>query len=210
VAGGHSDPTYYLLCSQSGTTVLYKRSKAGPAWLPISLPAGVQIIPYDPNIVQHGPLFLNPYEAGEFYLSCTDGVYHGLAQLAVGSTQGAAHTVTILQKDVALTNFISGNGSYPINTTFSGGNDSNVVWANQSSGNAMYPLSWLSFNRFNNQQAVASSPFTGVFFKDGSSPWKDYSYLLPKPFTPVSSVNINEQGIYITTEGRGMLKLTGY
>jgi len=33
---------------------------------------------------------------------------------------------------------------------------------------------------------------------------------IAKPFTPVNSVSINDQGIYVTTEGRGMFKIVNY
>lgn len=200
VSGGHTDPTYFLICNQSNNTVIYKRKKSESLWTVLNMPAGVQIIPYAAGRVQHGPVFVNPYNPYEIYVSCKDGVYHGY--IAVGGW--------IFSKDVDLTNLISGNGKYPIDKTFTGGNGANVTWSNQSSGNAMYPVSWISFNRYHPDQVVASSPFTGVFFKDGTKTWRDLSNVLPKPFTPVSAVNINNQGIYVTTEGRGIFKIVNY
>ena len=99
---------------------------------------------------------------------------------------------------------------YPLDNFFAGGNDLNVVRSNQSNRNCMYPISGVAFNRFDPAQVVAASPFTGIFLKNGSGDWKDLSGALPKPYTPVSSVNINNQGIYVTTEGRGILKIVNY
>ena len=194
VSGGHIDPTYYLLCNQLDTTVLYKRKKSESSWTKLTGLDKVEIISYAAGQVQHGPVFVNPYDPTVIYVSCKDGIYHSFN--AIGGV--------LFEKVTLLTNLVSGNGKYPIDRTFSGSNDIHVSHANQSVLNAMYPLSWISFNRYNSKQVVASSPFTGVFFKDGSKSWKDFSYLLPKPFTPISSVNINNHGIYITTEGRGM------
>ncbi len=200
VSGGHADPTYFLICDQSNNSVLFKRKKSENSWTRLILPGIVQLIPYEPGKVQHGPVFVNPYNPFEIYISCIDGIYHGT--LAVGGF--------IFDKDVELTNLVSGNGKYPIEKTFPGGKGINVVWSNQSVLNKMYPVSGISFNRYNPKQVVASSPFTGVFFKDGSKKWKDLSDVLPKPFTPVSSVNINNQGIYVTTEGRGIFLINNY
>ncbi len=201
VSGGHLDPTYFLICNQSNNTVLFRRKKSESSWTQINMPEGIQIIPYTTGQVQHGPVFVNPYNQSEIYISCKDGIYHSVP---------AARRVLLFEKDIQLTNLVSGDGKYPIDRTFTGGNGLNVAWSNQSSGNAMYPVSWVSFNRFNPKQAVASSPFTGVFFKDGNKKWRDLSDVLPKPFTPVSSVNINNQGIYVTTEGRGMFLIQNY
>ncbi len=200
VSGGHVAPTYFLLCNQSGNTIIYKRKKGESAWTQLVTPAGMQIIPYETGAVQHGPLFVNPYNPFEIYVSAMDGVYQG--HIAVGGF--------LFDKDSDLTNLVSGNNKYPINKTFPGGNGKNVIWSNQSVLNAMYPVSWVSFNRYKPAQVVASSPFTGVFFKNGQAKWKDLSDVLPKPFTPVSSVNINNQGIYVTTEGRGMFLIRNY
>jgi hypothetical protein len=200
VAGGHADPTYFVICNQANITLLFKRKKSESKWSPIIMPTDVQILTYLPGFVQHGPLFVNPYNASEIYVSCFDGVYHGLFN--TGSWT--------INRDDVLTNFLTDNARFDIAGIFPGGNGRNVVWSNQSSLNSMYALSWLSFNRFNTQQVVASSPFTGVFFKEGKNDWKDLSRVLPKPFTPVSSVHINNQGIYVTTEGRGMFKITNY
>jgi hypothetical protein len=211
VSGGHVDPTYYLLCNQVwngvSTGVLYKRKKSENAWTAVTAPDSVPIIPYAANQVQHGPVFVNPYDPTAIYVSCIDGIYSSVYTTAVrGKTKGGL-TFT---KDVELTNLVSGNGKYPIDRTFPGGNGVYVRHSNQSNLNAMYPVSWVAFNRFKPEQIVASSPFTGVFFKDGTKKWRNLSDVLPKPFTPVSSVNINNQGIYVTTEGRGMFLITNY
>ncbi|MEO8417021.1 MAG: hypothetical protein ABI472_25380 [Ginsengibacter sp.] len=210
VAGGHNDPTYFLICNQSGNTLLFKRKKSESQWTPINLPDKVTINNYSPGADQHAPFFVNPYNASELYVSCADGVYHGSLQLGVGNSHGIFIYQYFFKKDEQLTILVTGNGKYPVNTDFPGGNGNNVVRSNQSNLNAMFPLSCISFNRYHPQQVVASSPYTGVFYKNGDNEWKDFSDILPKPFTPVSSVNINNQGIYVTTEGRGIFKIVNY
>jgi hypothetical protein len=107
-----------------------------------------------------------------------------------------------------LTNYISGNGKYPITGSFSGGRggvgEFNILG---SRANPMGPVSSMAFSSENPQMVVCSSPFTGVFIKNETTGWKDLSYLLPKPYTPVSSVAIAQNGIYVATEGRGLLLL---
>ena len=210
-SGGHVDPTYYLLCNglsgSLATGILYKRTKSDSSWRQLTDPGNVAIIPYAAGQVQHGPVFVNPYDPTVIYVSCRDGIYSSVYTTAArGKTKGGL-TFT---KDVELTNLVSGSGKYPIDNTFPGGNGVYVRHSNQSNLNAMYPVSWVAFNRFKPEQIVASSPFTGVFFKDGTKKWRDLSDVLPKPFTPVSSVNINNQGIYVTTEGRGIFLITNY
>jgi hypothetical protein len=209
VSGGHVDPTYYLLCQQRKARVLYKRQKSENSWTQLTGLDNVTILPYTAGEVQHGPVFVNPYDPNMIYVSCTDGIYHSVKSVRTPRQKRDSGDLKF-ERDVELTNLVSGNGKYPIDRTFPGGNDINVSHSNQSSLNAMYPVSWVSFNRFKPEQVVASSPFTGVFFKDGTNKWRDLSAVLPKPFTPVSSVNINNQGIYVTTEGRGMLEINNY
>ncbi len=191
VSGGHADPTYYLLCNNMNARKLYKRDKNTNTWNIMSV-SNIN----EPG--EYGPVFVNPYNPYMIYVSCTDGVYYFVNAIGGG----------FFEKDIELTNLISENGKYPINRLFSGGNSSNVSHAAQA--NYMCPVSCISFNRYNPKQVVASSPFTGLFFKDGAKKWKDLSEVLPKPFTPISSVNINNQGIYATTEGRGMFLITNY
>jgi len=216
VSGGHNDPTYFLICNVSGITILYKRKKSETAWTIIPMPNKVIVNNYNPGLCgagigdQHAPLFVNPYNSSELYVSCTDGIYHGSVILVVGNSPGIFIAKYFFKKDDQLTNLVTDNGKYPINTDFTGGNGLNVVRSNQSNLNAMFPISGVSFNRYHPQQVVASSPYTGVFYKNGDNDWKNLSGVLPKPFTPVSSVNINNQGIYVTTEGRGIFKIVNY
>lgn len=191
VSGGHANPTYFLLCNNLGVRTLYRRNRTDATWIDMKAPT-------INGVAEYGPVFVNPYNVSMIYVSCGDGVYR--YSVAIG---GGFFT-----KDADLTNLISGNGKYPINRVFSGGDGANVSHATQA--NDMCPVSCMAFNRYNPNQIVASSPFTGVFFKNGSSAWRDLSGVLPKPFTPISSVNINNQGIYVTTEGRGMLLIQGF
>jgi hypothetical protein len=199
VTGGHADPTYILICRQAGVTMLFSRKKSLASWTRLNVPAGVTIVPYQEGQVQHGPVFVNPYNPIVIYLSCTDGIYHSFL------SRKTIH----FKKDEQLTELVSSTGQFPLDKIFPGGNTLNVIKSNQSNLNCMYPVSGVAFNRYDPSQVAAASPFTGVFLKNGST-WKDLSHVLPEPFTPVSSVNINNQGIYVTTEGRGMFKIVNY
>jgi hypothetical protein len=74
----------------------------------------------------------------------------------------------------------------------------------------MSTLSDIAFDRYNPKVAVAGSPFTGVFYKGDSGKWVSLTSFLPKPFTPVSAVGIDCQGINVATEGRGVIRIVGY
>lgn len=211
VSGGHANPTYYILCVQNGNTRIFKRKKSDSNWTSITTMNNLAINPLVigldrdgyPVRTEFGPIFINPFKPEQIYVSCKDGIYY--------SNDGGA---TAFTKDIKLTDLVAGTNpvtnkfSYPIDRAFSGGNGSGVCWSTQANG--MCPLSSMSFNRTAPEQIAASSPFTGVFYKNGSKSWTNLSYLLPKPFTPVSSVNINTDGIFITTEGRGFLLIKNY
>lgn len=74
----------------------------------------------------------------------------------------------------------------------------------------MGTLSDMAFLRDNPQAVCASSPFTGVFYNSGDGVWRDLTRYLPGPFTPVSALGIDCEGIYVGTEGRGLMRITGY
>jgi hypothetical protein len=112
--------------------------------------------------------------------------------------------------DTQLTNLISGSGKYPINSNFSGGNGNHVPQSMDSHANSMCPLSCMGFDRANPTKIVASSPFTGIFYKDGSHAWVDYSAWLLKPYSPISTVAIDDKDIYFGMEGRGLMRMYGY
>jgi hypothetical protein len=200
VSGGHDNPAYFVLARVSGVLQLFYRRQNDPSWQTIALPAGVSLAEYNIDVVQNGPVWVNPYRTHEMYLVCSDGIYKGT--IGIGGW--------IFNQETQLTNLLSDSGKYPLGQWFGGGNDAHVCKANQSELNAMYVLSSLAFNRFAPDEKVAASPYTGVFYQKGNGLWRNFSNVLPKPFTPVSSVNITPQGIYGTTEGRGIFKIVNY
>jgi hypothetical protein len=191
VSGGHQTPTVFVLKSESGGSRIYKKKAGESTWQP--LPATPTPII---GLAQFGPVFVNPYNPDIVYVSCTDGVYY------------YEKTADHFTRDDVLTNLVSGNGMYPVNGIFGGGKggvSEYTILANRC--NAMGPVSSMAFNPEDPGQIACSSPFTGVFFKDGNKPWKDLSYMLPKPYTSVSSLAMTPNGIYIATEGRGVFMI---
>jgi hypothetical protein len=189
VSGGHSNPAFFVLSGESGSLILQERKLSDGSWTTLPTPPSIT----DPGH-QFGPVFVNPYDSTDIYVVCASGIYHFNA---------SQHQFMI---DQMLTNLVSGNGKYNLAKPFSGGNDSLVITATHA--NLMSPMSSMSFNQNIPREIVASSPFTGVFTKTGTGVWIDLSGLLPKPFTPVSSVWItNNLTIYVATEGRGLFMI---
>jgi hypothetical protein len=73
----------------------------------------------------------------------------------------------------------------------------------------MATLSHMAFLREDPRVAVAASPFTGVFFHDGSA-WRDLAGFLPKPLALVSAVGIDSRSIYVAFEGRSIVEIDDY
>jgi hypothetical protein len=188
VSGGHTDPTYFILSGVTGGLALQKRRASDPHWNPMPSPLAIT------NPGQFGPVFVDPYDTNDIYAVTAMGIYHFnfiLGQFVIDQT---------------LTNLVSDNYKFNIGDPFTGGNDTNVITATHAA--SMCPMSSMSFNQNSPREIVASSPFTGVFTKFGTGDWQDISGLLPKPFTPVSSVWItNNSTIYVATEGRGLFMI---
>jgi hypothetical protein len=188
VSGGHSDPTFFILSGETGSLILQSRKLIDTGWATLPTPPSIT----DPG--QFGPVFVDPYDPTDLYVVCATGIY----QFKIGQNQFAI--------DQTLTDLVSGNGRYKLGAIFSGGNDTFVITATHAHG--MCPMSSMSFNQNSPREIAASSPFTGVFTKTGTNAWVDISALLPKPFTPVSSVWItNNSTIYVATEGRGLFMI---
>jgi hypothetical protein len=187
-AGGTKDPSYFLFGEGGGSRRLYRRD-AKSAWKPMPV---AEVNP----MAEYGPLFVNPYDSSELFVSTAAGVF--------ASHDGGAKFAL----DKALTALASANGRYPAQGVFAGGNGRDVLHATQA--NPMCPLSCMAFLRDDPRIAVACSPFTGVFVRKAGGAWHDLSDHLPKPFTPVSSVAITPAAIHVATEGRGVLAIRDY
>src|SRR6185295_11503674 len=111
------------------------------------------------------------------------------------------------QNDTVLTALLTASGKFPLIGSFQGGNGSNLVRGLGNRANPMETLSDMAFDRVQPDRMVASSPFTGVFFRSGNGSWTDLTGYLPRPLAPVSAVGISGPSIYVATEGRGLLRI---
>ena len=195
VSGGHLDPTIFILVADNNTFQIRKRKSSETSWTLLPSPAS-RIV----SRAQFGPLFVNPFDPSMIYVACTDGIYY------------YDKTQNLFLPETRLTELISENGKYSIAQPFNGGKGGPGEFTILGTrANAMGALSSMAFNPDNPDQIVCSSPFTGVFYKDGSKPWRDLSYLLPRPFTPISSLAFtSSSSIYVATEGRGLFLIKYY
>jgi len=207
VAGGHANPVYFAMATQRGSIKLFKKggeTRGKRQWLELNVqgklsdatPYPVSGIVADP-VLWKGPVFVNPYNADELFVLTSNGVQ-------VTTTGGQSFA-----SDVKLTALVTGSGSYQIGSAFSGGDTSGVRQANRSDRNAMGALSDMAFLRQDPSIAVASSPFTGLFYRKYNA-WLDLNAYIPSPRTPISSVAVDSSTLYFATEGRGVFRLIGY
>jgi hypothetical protein len=189
VASGHVNPVYYAYAPLAGSLTLFKRA-AGNVWnaLPI---AGLS----DGSL--HGPCFVNPYDANVIYALTPSGV--------MVSKDGGA-TIAI---DAELTGLISGGGRFPISGAVDVSFPFYELGGRPHSPLVMATLSHMAFLQEDSTQVVAASPFSGVFYNNGTI-WKDLSGFLPKPLALVSAVAIDSQSIYVAFEGRSIIQLEGF
>jgi hypothetical protein len=210
VTGGHSSPLFLVLANQGGALRLF-RSLGGPPfqqlsqWLELNVQGNVlQPQPYPASQVLDGallgPVFVNPYDFYEIYVLTGTGVRY--------STTGGFSFST----DQDLTDLITAGGQYPLVGNFTGNNGPNIdltagyatPFGNQSHGS----LSAMAFSRKRPGEVVAASPFTGVFFRQGSTAkWVDLSKSLPTPLAPITGLAINDYTIYVALKGRGLLAI---
>jgi hypothetical protein len=195
VSGGHKSPVYYVSTIETGKPKMYRR-EAGQ-WLALNV---ANLL----NGAEYGSGHVNPYDSLHLYVLTTTGV--------MSSVDGGKNFVP----EVYLTSLLTENGKYPITAEFSGYNSGFAKSATLpvvSRANGMATLSHMAFNRDAPHDVVAASPFTGVFFQDGlGTPmdWRDLTTCLPKPCAPISAVAIDDEAIYVATEGRSILRVIGY
>jgi len=208
VTGGHDNPLYFALASDaSGKLKLFKQNgwaNGRTQWQELNVQGRIaDPRPYpDSRILSDdhlwkGPVFVNPYNRDEIFVLTTGGV-------RVSQNGGAEFTL-----DKPLTALVNGGGAYPLTPAFPGGDPTGVRKANRSDLNAMGALADLAFLREDPSVAVASSPYTGLFYRSGGQ-WLDLAPFLPAIRTPISSVAIDTSSIYFATEGRGVFRLIGY
>jgi hypothetical protein len=201
VSNGHFKPAYYAYAKDAaGNVSLYsqvERTQAwkdlGPAMNSSGIASGV------PNVdgSLFGPIYVNPWDPAHLFV-LTNAVVKV-------STSGGSD----FRDDPVLTALITESGKYSLGGTFSGQNDDGMSSATASSGLAL--LSSVAFNRERPHEVVVSSPFTGVLYAaDENRLWRSLTAYLPQPLPPVSSVSIDKDTIYVSTEGRGVFRIDSF
>jgi len=103
--------------------------------------------------------------------------------ILVSNNGGNSFTV-----DPVLTNLAKGlSGTQPLNT-----------------------LSNIAFNYDNPTVHAACANWGGIFHRRKDGTWNNLSGLLPSPSSPIISVGIDNENIYVATDGRGLWKITNY
>lgn len=198
-AGGHNiqgGPTYYLYCENGGTPRVYRRAGPGSPWVDLT-PAIADPLPGVPYLAVHGPLFVNPYDRNHLYVLTARGVRV--------STDGG----TTFSDETVLTALLTGSAKYPVTARYSGGNPDQVVHYSQA--RIMGTLSDVVFLRDNPAEVVASSPFTGVFYRNAvCGTWQNVTQFLPTPLPAIGSVGVDHEAIYAAFEGRSVWRVLAY
>jgi hypothetical protein len=189
VSGGHFDPVFYAYVNDPVSGVILYRRTTSPGWnrLNVSgvLTGGVR-----------GPAFVNPYDTYNLYVLTVRGV-------EISSDGGQTFSV-----DSELTNLVTRGGQYPMRNSFSGFNGTNVIgdYAISPMGN----ISAIAFSRQDPAQIVVATPYAGLFYRNAHHQWIDCTHYLPTPRSPLSSVAIFGDTLYVATEGRGLLAIGNY
>ncbi|GAC1350082.1 MAG: hypothetical protein NVSMB27_29230 [Ktedonobacteraceae bacterium] len=86
--------------------------------------------------------------------------------------------------EATLTSLVAGAGKFPMST-----------------------VSQIAFNYDNPSEQVCGAQ-SGVFYSTGNGTWTDLTALLPLPLTPVMAVGIDNEGVYVATDGRSLLRIS--
>lgn len=210
-SGGHSRPVYYvydntniykITCStqRSRNTNCGDVTKNAASWG--SCPAGAeQTTPLDvggiplrmsaPDSPPSGPVFVDPYDPNHVYVATSDN----------GVTVSIDGGDTPFKPDPVLTALLTDSGHFPLLPQDKGRTYLNEVSFDRDD----------SFGRNRSHSVVASSPFTGAFWAaDDNRFWVALSPALSHPAVSVTDVAIDSASIYIGTEGRGIISVSGY
>lgn len=189
VSGGHAQPVYYVAASGQVYRI------AGGRKEPCATTSDGKAFTLLPGN-QFGPVFANPYDSNQVYVLAKDGV-------KVSADGGKS-----FHDDRDLTGLLTARGKYPIAAGELTGNNRGVILASRA--NATATLAAMAFDRQHPSVAVACSPFTGVFMREGNGGWRSYEKILPAPRTAIVAVAIAHGSIYCATEGRGVLRIRNY
>jgi hypothetical protein len=209
VSGGHSNPSVFILATQTDGEHLYKLQKPmGPphpfsSWQELNVQGSLQQPqPWPSSQILSGafigPVFVNPWNALQLYVLTASGVEYS-------ADGGQSFNI-----DQTLTNLINGSGKFPMTGDFAGSTPESLAaidFGNSYVSAHMGTLSAVSFNRDYPSERVAASPFTGLFYSRGDGNWTILGKAMPTPVTSISDVGIVGDQIYVATEGRGILNI---
>ncbi len=187
-SGGHALPTYYLYAEQQGALTLYKR--AGTGWQALNVSGLLDGGTY-------GPAFINPFHPLHLYVLTRTG------------TKVSFNGGNSFQDETALTRLVTDSGKYPLVGNFNS-DPKFIAVGNRSHATSMGTLSHMAFQRNNPDKVVAASPFTGAFYTNGDGHWRTLTPFLPSPLSPVASVGIDNEAVYVALEGRSVVRILGY
>lgn len=196
VTNGHASTYYYVLAQEpdaSGVVrfVLYRR-KDVTGW--------EKLIDDIPNIgagSPYGPVYVNPYYAGEVWAIRDDGVWSS-TDAGTKFTKDDVLTALVTQSArYKLTNAVADDATYDA--------QSNLYYSGR--GFSQNALADLRFARSNPKVRVAAGATTGVFFDGGDQIWRDLTPVLPKPLAPISGVATDGDAVYVSMEGRSVVRI---
>lgn len=212
VAGGHTNPVYYILTITNAGNELYRLDKADNdnTWHPIKGTRGKIITPFDafwsdlnfnPRPMAYGPVYVNPYNANQVYVLTDHGVMF---------TPGTEKVTefTEFQQDEVLTSLLTASGTYELGRSYGGGN--NIGTYTDHRARASYSIAQMVFNRAAPNEILVGSPVNGLFVSSEKRKWLNLSNYLPKPLTQISGVAIDRERVYVVFEGRGIWRITNY
>jgi hypothetical protein len=206
VSNGHLNPVFYVAANGAKGVEMWKLPNVGGSWIHITQLDGQFIVPQTPYgaRITYGPLYLDPYDPDHLFVLGKAGI-----MIPVLNTGGHVDDSTTFQVDALLTELLSNSGQYQRGSAYVGGNGLDVVNSTQATFSAKAILSSVAFQRGNSHRVIAASPVTGMFAAiDDKRQWLSLSEYLPKPFTMVSDVRIeNDSFAYAVQEGRGILRL---
>jgi hypothetical protein len=195
-SGGHSNPTYYVYdnVNVSKITCFTQRSRTDCSKgtcadfqeqiTPLNVGGTPLRVPKD-NPPPSGPVFVDPYDPNHVFVATSD---NGVTVSVDGGT-------TPFKPDPVLTALLTDSGHFPLLVQ----------------GQGRTYLNEVSFDRNRSHSVVASSPFTGAFWAaDDERIWVALSPALSHPAVSVTDVGIDPASIYIGTQGRGIISVSGY
>ncbi len=203
--GAHNLPLlYYVYANDGGDPHVWmlRSNQRFARWTDLTATIGAPLLPY--YSAARGPVFPDPYDAGDVYVLTATGARHS-------SSFGAP-----FQPDTVLTALITGSGTFPIVGDYPGGVDSVGFYGEFGGGPMggshallMATLGQIAFDRQDPKSYVVAAPYTGVFYSDHGA-WRDLTPYLPTPRPEVSSVAIDHNAVFVSLEGGGVWRIGSY